>query len=406
MKLLGKWLFFLMFLTFCVSFWQKDYQRIAFEKEHKLYQDLVAPFYQNYPKLRELQLSEAIKLRHDLLDYVRKLDKDGWSYKAIQKGYLEQLAVRGNSYHFEQLYNRIRLIGSPDFQKLWQQEEMAQTPQEAQKRLQLLLTYLKMPDELTGQSKQTQQVLAQLSPKLSPTDPFWDQLSTLIQAYYVNLEHIPYSRFNRKIHQLRYLISTQQTEWVRSHYGNKEKTDADALAKYLATLEDDDYALYESSRYHNKVASILDANGNHQAVYTDNIPQANYKILIHFHSEFILSESGQFLVALDPDNLTRNSIVNGSSFNYGNQNDDLHRLLDIDPILLFDPAFIEKAINSPDATFLVPDLEQQRDKHNPIYSRNGKSSKQLTRAAVKKFKKLIHHYQETRGDNKTSKTQH
>ncbi|HHJ7163321.1 TPA: hypothetical protein ACQNE7_001596, partial [Streptococcus pyogenes] len=82
MKLLGKWLFFLMFLTFCVSFWQKDYQRIAFEKEHKLYQDLVAPFYQNYPKLRELQLSEAIKLRHDLLDYVRKLDKDGWSYKA------------------------------------------------------------------------------------------------------------------------------------------------------------------------------------------------------------------------------------------------------------------------------------------------------------------------------------
>lgn len=406
MKTLGKWLRFLIFLTFCISFWQKDYRRLTFEKEHKSYQDLVAPFYQNHPKLQELQLSEAIKLRHDLLDYVRKLNRDGWSYKAIQKGYLEHLTVGGNSYHFEQRYSRIRLIGSPDFQKLWQQEEMTQTPQVAQKRLELLLTYLNMPEELTGQVHQTQQILAHFSPNLTPTDPFWDQLSALIQACYINLEHIPYSSFNRQIHQLRYLLSTQQIEWVRSQYGKKGETDADALAKYLATLEDDDYNLYESSRYHNKVASILDASGNHQAVYTDNIPQSNYKILIHFHSEFILSESGQFLVALDPENLTRNSIVNGSSFNYGNQNDDLHRLLDIDPILLFDPAFIEEATHSPEATFLVPDLEQQGDKHNPIYSRNGKSSKQLTRAAIKKFKKLLHHYQSTITKTQTSHKQY
>lgn len=335
MKLLGKWLFFLMFLMFCVSFWQKDYQRLAFEKSHKPYRDLVASFYQKHPKSQQGNFSESFQLRHDLLYYAKKLNHDGWSYHAIQKGYL-----------------------------------------------------------------------AQLSPNLSPTDPFWDQLSALIQTCYVNLEHIPYSHFNRKIHQLRYLISTQQIEWVRSHYGKKQLTDAEALAKYLATLEDDDYELYESSRYHNKVASILDANGNHQPVYTDNIPQSNYKILIHFHSEFILSESGQFLVALDPDNLTRNSIVNGSSFNYGNQNDDLHRLLDIDPILLFEPAFIEEATNNPDAPFLVPDLEQQGDKYNPIYSRNGKSSKQLTRAAVKKFKKLLHRYQEARNNEKTSQTQH
>ncbi|MDV5976987.1 UNVERIFIED_CONTAM: DUF3114 domain-containing protein [Streptococcus canis] len=406
MKLLGKWLFFLMFLMFCVSFWQKDYQRLAFEKSHKPYQDLVASFYQKHPKSQQGNFSESFQLRHDLLYYAKKLNHDGWSYHAIQKGYLEQLKVKGKSYNFEQTYQEIRIVGTPAFQHLWQKEEMVQTPQQAKKRLQLLVAYLKMPDELTGHSKQTQQVLAQLSPNLSPTDPFWDQLSALIQTCYVNLEHIPYSHFNRKIHQLRYLISTQQIKWVRSHYGKKQLTDAEALAKYLATLEDDDYDLYESSRYHNKVASILDANGNHQPVYTDNIPQSNYKILIHFHSEFILSESGQFLVALDPDNLTRNSIVNGSSFNYGNQNDDLHRLLDIDPILLFEPAFIEEATNSPDAPFLVPDLEQQGDKYNPIYSRNGKSSKQLTRAAVKKFKKLLHRYQEARNNEKTSQIQH
>lgn len=223
MKTLGKWLRFLIFLTFCISFWQKDYRRLTFEKEHKSYQDLVAPFYQNHPKLQELQLSEAIKLRHDLLDYVRKLNRDGWSYKAVQKGYLEHLTVGGNSYHFEQRYSRIRLIGSPDFQKLWQQEEMTQTPQEAQKRLELLLTYLNMPEELTGQVHQTQQILAHFSPNLTPTDPFWDQLSALIQACYINLEHIPYSSFNRQIHQLRYLLSTQQIEWVRSQYGKKGK---------------------------------------------------------------------------------------------------------------------------------------------------------------------------------------
>ncbi|MGT2934794.1 DUF3114 domain-containing protein [Streptococcus castoreus] len=394
MKRLEKWLCFFLFLTFCVSFIQKDYKRLKFEKDHKAYHDLMISFYQNHSNAQQFSFSESFHLRHNLLSYAKKLNQDGWSYQAIKKGFFPQLKSRGKTYTFDETYRNIRIVGSPEFKKLWYQQLMAQNPKEAEKLLRLLLTYLKMPKNLTGQATKTQNVMNHLSPDLSPMDPFWDQLSALVQRYYTNLNHIPYSIFNRQIHQLRYILSTQQVEWVRSHYGKKGETDAKALAKYLATLEDSDYDLYESARYHNKVASILDTNGNHQAVYSDNIPQSNYKVLIHFHSEFILSESGQFLVALDPKNLTHNSIINGASFNYANQNDGLHRLLDIEPIMLFDPDFIDKATNSPEATFLVPDLTQQRDKHNSIYSRNGKSSKQLTHAAIKKFQRLIYHYQE------------
>ncbi|WNZ93445.1 DUF3114 domain-containing protein [Streptococcus iniae] len=169
----------------------------------------------------------------------------------------------------------------------------------------------------------------------------------------------------------------------------KGETDAQAFAKYLASLEKDQYSLYESSRYHNKVADL----GNQLPLYSDNIPQNNYKVLVNFHSEFILSEEGQFLSPLDNQHSDRNSLVNGASFNYANSNNEPHYKLDVELIDRLDPIFIKKAMTEADGKFLEPDLDQQEDANNPIYSRNGKSSSQLTRAALKKFRKLLRHYQ-------------
>ncbi|MGL6300130.1 hypothetical protein ACR31S_10160 [Streptococcus iniae] len=70
-----------------------------------------------------------------------------------------------------------------------------------------------------------------------------------------------------------------------------------------------------------------------------------------------------------------------------------HYKLDVELIDRLDPIFIKKAMTEADGKFLEPDLDQQEDANNPIYSRNGKSSSQLTRAALKKFRKLLRHYQ-------------
>ncbi len=394
MKYIHSGLMFLLFVLFVVSFAKHEQARLAFEQSHQAYKDMVISFEKRHIKQQPSSLSDQFQLRKDLLHYAKKLAQDGWSYEAIEKGYLDHLKPKQASYNFEQLYQSLQVIGSPAFHRMWERQPRAQHKLEAKRDLNLLLTYVKMPEELSGQSAETKQLLKQFSPSLSPTDAFWDQLSSLVQLYYDHLEHIPYQTFNRKLYQLRYVLSVQQIEWVRNNYGRAGKTDADALARYLATLDESDYSLNESARYHNKVASHLDTANQLQITYPDNLPQANYKVLVHFHSEFILSEAGHFLAALDPQQPSQNGLINGSSFNYANQNNDLHRLLDIEPIELFEPDFIETAMINPNSPFIVPDLEQQNDQQHPIFSRDGKSSKQLTKMAAKAFKKLLRHYQQ------------
>ncbi|ATZ03245.1 DUF3114 domain-containing protein [Streptococcus suis] len=64
----------------------------------------------------------------------------------------------------------------------------------------------------------------------------------------------------------------------------------------------------------------------------------NCKILVNFHSEFILSETGDFvLIGEGADSLP--SLANGASFNYARANNQEHRDLDINPVSLYDPAF-------------------------------------------------------------------
>ena len=45
--------------------------------------------------------------------------------------------------------------------------------------------------------------------------------------------------------------------------------------------------------------------------------QLNFKVLLNFHTEYILDQGGQFLNEVDPNQISENGIVNGASFNYG-----------------------------------------------------------------------------------------
>lgn len=62
------------------------------------------------------------------------------------------------------------------------------------------------------------------------------------------------------------------------------------------------------------------------------------KILVDFHSEFILSETGDFVLIGEGDD-SLPSLANGASFNYARANNQENRDLDIDPVSLYDPAF-------------------------------------------------------------------
>lgn len=368
---------------------KKEQNRIAFNRAHEAYNDYYLHYQASHHNSQTLKTSAKEALRRHILIYAKQLEEDGWTNQAIQKGFINRLAVTSKAKDFKNNYQSLQIVGSEKFKQLWSLQDKAATPRQAHRDLQLLLKYLKLPDEITNRKKEAEQLMQRFDADLSPTDPFWDQLAFLVQLNYNDLSQVAYSPFNQNIHQLRYLISAQQSQWVRRFYQKKGETDAQAFAKYLASLEKDQYSLYESSRYHNKVADL----GNQLPLYSDNIPQNNYKVLVNFHSEFILSEEGQFLSPLDNQHSDRNSLVNGASFNYANSNNEPHYKLDVELIDRLDPIFIKKAMTEADGKFLEPDLDQQEDANNPIYSRNGKSSSQLTRAALKKFRKLLRHYQ-------------
>src|SRR3712207_9476732 len=108
MKHIHSGLMFLLFVLFVVSFAKQEQARLAFEQSHQAYKDMVISFEKQHIKQQPSSLSDQFQLRRDLLHYAKKLAQDGWSYEAIEKGYLSQLKPKQASYNFEQLYQRDR----------------------------------------------------------------------------------------------------------------------------------------------------------------------------------------------------------------------------------------------------------------------------------------------------------
>ncbi|MBF7093960.1 DUF3114 domain-containing protein [Streptococcus sp. HF-1907] len=388
--------------------WQHDSRQRAFEtrfrKQTPLFEKMVA----KNSSYRALPFEDKLKIRPIILKNIAALQAQGWSQTTIQTTYLNSLYLRSDiskslKKQIEKPVKQARIIGSNSFRQLWQTEygnaeNLSQD--KADKLLHLIMTSIKMPKALNGQVKQTKRLLSHFDNSLTPSDPFWSQLALLVQTLYPNDDFTLASPFSDQVHQLRYIISGQQAQWVRHFYREDGETDSDALAKYLAHLSKDDYSLTESSRYHNKVAAEKTSSGKLKAVYADNVEQSNFKVLIKFHSEFIVSEQGQFLNETDVENRSRNAIINSASFNYANQNDARHFQLDVNSIEPHEPKFALQALLHGDSVFMVPTIKQQKSKHNKIFSRKGKSSKQLVKAVVKQFSKLIDYYQSVIGNIK------
>ncbi|HFI0481094.1 TPA: DUF3114 domain-containing protein [Streptococcus suis] len=268
----------------------------------------------------------------------------GWSEKAIYKAFLKDLLEMPKveiPVSVQNFMDELSIFASTSFYKLLKAESWSLTKEKARSLLEQIMEILKAPVKL--QHSHLPDLLGKIDGNCPPHHPFWRLFADLIDKAFPGQELAEDGKFSKQVHQLRYLISYQQATWVRQHYG-KGKTDWQALIAYLHSLPRWAYRLRESSRLHNKQ---LFGKKN------QNTLPVNMKILIHFHSEFILNQDGQFALILE-ERPHVNGVVNGASFNYARANNKRHYQLDMAPVGPHDPPFRKKMIRSKAGNYLSP----------------------------------------------------
>lgn len=296
--------------------------------------------YTNRRKKRMKDL-EQIESVHGTLTILKE---SGWSDKAIQKAFLshlhrlsnEEIPIFTNNFTAEAV-----VFASASFYQLLRAESLNLTQDKAQRLLEGIMENLAFPVELDH--SHLPDLLEKIDCNCPPHHPFWRYFAGLIDRTFSEQQLAENGTLNRQIHQLRYLISYQQASWVRQHYG-QGKTDWQALVAYLANLPRWSYRLRESARLHNKQFFARDEK---------KILPINLKVLIGFHSEFILAQEGQFALILE-ERPSKNGVVNGASFNYARANNQRHYQLDMAPVGPHDPPFRKKMIRSKAGTYLSP----------------------------------------------------
>ena len=324
-----------------------------------------------------------------------KLQALGWSQAALDKVFLAETASLPYESARQGLFEEALIFGSPLFQKLWSFECRAVQPQQAEKLLELAMFYMDMPDELSGEAAEITKLLSRMHSDLSPHAPFWRQFCHTIRQAFSTADFIADSgnqRLKGQLHQFRYVISSQQAQWVRQHFRKPGMTDGQALVAYFQAHPDLDCQLWESSRLHNK--AFVDKD---KVIYPDQqLYQANIKILHRFHTEFILDREGQFLNILDPEGSSQNGLVNGASFNYGEKpslfKHSSHYYYDVKSPAQWDPQFRRLAIRNGGQAFKAPQNNRGSAGYHTArscYAIAGKSAKNQVDAQVKDFEKSL-----------------
>lgn len=239
-------------------------------------------------------------------------------------------------------------IGSPLFLTYWNNHKRDRNPKLV---LQFVLAIAKLPKELSGQIEETKTILQHFHPDLEPSHFFWEELAAQVDKAFPGRSIGKKGSLEKGLHQFRYIISSQQAQYVRKNFRKEGMTDAQALASYLRKKRGPfiwrkqvDYSFKDSSRLHNKLKFEDD-----QVIFPDNEISYNIKLLMKFHTEFILDSFGIFLNETDAELITERGVVNGASFNYGTEG-LRHWDLDVDPIRRHDPQFrrdISKGFRSP-----------------------------------------------------------
>ncbi|MFR7932513.1 MAG: DUF3114 domain-containing protein [Streptococcus thermophilus] len=83
-----------------------------------------------------------------------------------------------------------------------------------------MLAYIEMPEDSIGErAEETQRLIILFRPSdLAPHDVFWKDIVSLVDLAFPGDSLSQEGLVERQIHQLRYLISSQQAQYVRTHY--------------------------------------------------------------------------------------------------------------------------------------------------------------------------------------------
>ncbi|WP_238146222.1 DUF3114 domain-containing protein [Streptococcus suis] len=273
-----------------------------------------------------------------------ELRSRGWSEKAIYKAFLKDLLKMPQNeilVFVQNFMDELSIFASTSFYKLLKAESWSMTKEKALSLLEQIMVMLEAPEEL--HHSHLPDLLEKMDGNCPPHHPFWRLFADLIDKAFPGQELAKNGELSKQVHQLRYLISYQQATWVRQHYG-QGKSDWQALVAYLASLPRWSYRLRESARLHNKQFFARDEK---------KILPINLKVLIGFHSEFILAQEGQIALILE-ERPSKNGVVNGASFNYARANNQRHYQLDMAPVGPHDPPFRKKMIRSKAGTYLSP----------------------------------------------------
>ena len=285
-------------------------------------------------------------------------------------------------------------IGDKEFWAFWEASSKQLDRKKARKLLSSLMNLAQMPGDLSGDLSENQQLLSRFAEDLPPHHRFWKELAAVVSLAFPKEDLSQSGSLEKKVHQFRYVISSQQAQYVREHYKRMGMTDAQALATYIREKGLLDFSVKHSSRLHNKVAFF---KGKKR--YPDGQESVNFKILLaQSHTEFILSSDGCFLNELDAEEVTEAGIVNGASFNYGRKS--RHWELDVKPIRVHDPAFrsrLAKPFHNPNSLKKAPkrgdDFDRSYFHPSGLFAKDGQSLHHLVLAEGRKFRGLVgqHH---------------
>lgn len=331
---------------------------------------------------------KSISWQKKLMQKIRNKNIMYWPSESI-RALVEQCL--NNHHSFEDCEILSVQIDSELFTRMWHAYLVGNCKENAQNKLALLMSMVEMRT-LNGSRRQTQELVRHFR-RLAPDAPFWNELAKTVQiAFPEGLALTSNQVLAKKINQFRYVISAQQMQFIRDNYLQPCMKDGAALGNYLNRLDKKEYSLKESARLHQK-----------HKIKTGQAPkgyvETNIKVVVNFHSEFILNGNDVFVNEIDmlkEPNENENGIINGASFNYADSNDyrgrksqkwntknSKHYKLDINIPEKLEPEFRTKAIKK----YKAPSLTNYNLRNHPIYANNNQSAHHINKLAVLKFEK-------------------
>ena len=317
----------------------------------------------------------------------RELARLGWRDHSL--AYLEKhLQGYKDPQAYQEQYQSVFFFASPLFQKMWEKELQNLDETAAQDLLRGVMKLLLMPCDLSGSCEETAFLLSRIAPDCPPGSDFWKAFSRVVQIAFEKDSLADQSGdqlLKRQVHQLRYLLSSYQAQWIRAHEARAGQTDEEALQAYLQEARAITVDAYAAARLHNKVSVTSDGHLHYPSGASQ---QVNFKILLNFHTEYILDQDGQFLNEVDPYQISENGIVNGASFNYGLARGRTHKDLDIAPVKAWDPAFRKQVLYRQGVRYLAPKNDRSVEGYwsrKGVFAQGGKSYKQQVAQRVRRF---------------------